>query len=142
MIVSEGAVKVGSAAGLHDAAPSDVALNAASAAVLNAGQMAELIQSTVTTKLLSPAELARAVSWRQGTLEFENQPLGNVVDEMGRYTTLQLVVSDEHTRALAIGGSFEADPQGVEALISMLEQGIGLTIRRDGDHVYIEDRAH
>jgi transmembrane sensor len=77
------------------------------------------------------------MAWRDGTLYFENQPLGEIVDELGKYTPLQLIV-DEKLRSLPMGGTFQASPQGTEALLKMLQQGFGLTVRRTSDRIYIE----
>lgn len=77
------------------------------------------------------------MAWRDGTLYFENQPLGEIVDELGRYTSVQLIVDDK-LRSMPMGGTFQASPQGTEALLQMLEQGFGLTVRREPGRVYIE----
>jgi transmembrane sensor len=136
--VSEGTVRVGSAEPLLGALPSDDALLSAPTSVLTAGQQADLYRATTVTRKLSSAELARSVAWRDGTLYFENRPLSDVVDEVGRYTTLHLVVQDEKLRHLPVGGTFQANPQGAETLLTMLEQGFGVTIRREGDRAYIQ----
>lgn len=136
--VSEGTVKVGSAEPLLGAAPSDSAVSGTPASVLTAGQQADLLGTTTTTRKLSSVELARSVAWRDGTLYFENRPLSDVVEELGRYTTLQLVVEDEKLRNLPVGGTFQANPQGAETLLTMLQKGFGVSIRREGDRVYIQ----
>jgi len=140
--VSEGVVKVGSAGPLLGAAPTDERIANVPVAVLAAGQQADLGGSSTATRKLSSTELARSVAWRDGTLYFENRPLGEVINELGRYTPLHLIVDQEELRRLPVGGTFHANPQGAEALLSLLHQGIGLTIRRDGDRVYIEDGHH
>ena len=135
--VGEGTVKVGAVNSLVDGIPTGSALAQASISVLTAGQQADLTGAATATRQLSPAELARSMAWRDGTLYFENQPLGEIVDELGRYTPLQLIV-DEKLRRLPMGGTFPANPQGTEALLKMLEQGFGLTVRRESGRVYIE----
>jgi transmembrane sensor len=135
--VSEGTVKVGGAEPLLGAAPSDDALAKAVASVLTVGQQADLRGAMTITRKLSSAELARSVAWRDGTVYFENRPLSDVIDEMGRYTTLQLVVEDEKLRHLPVGGTFQANPQGAEALLTMLEQGFGVRVRREADRAYL-----
>jgi len=137
--VSEGTVKVGSVDTLVDNVPSDDALGKAPTSVLTAGQQADLRGAATATRQLSPAELARSVAWREGTVYFENQPLSDVVEELGRYTTLKLVVKDDKLRRLPVGGTFQASSQGTEALLTMLEQGFGLSVRREAGRVYIQD---
>jgi ferric-dicitrate binding protein FerR (iron transport regulator) len=69
---------------------------------------------------------------------FENQPLSDVIAELGRYTPVRLIVDDEKLLQLPVGGTFQANPQGAEALLNMLEQGFGLRLRREADRVLIE----
>lgn len=137
VIVSEGVVKVGYVESGRSDTPSDAALTKATTSMLAAGQQAELNAAITNTRGLSEDELSRAVSWLDGVLYFENQTLGEVIDQVGRYTTLRLVIDDTKLRELVIGGTFQANPQGAEALLSMLEQGLGLKVRRDGASVYI-----
>lgn len=135
--VSEGTVKVGATEPLLGAAPSDDVLAKTVASVLTVGQQADLHGAVTTTRKLSTADLARSVAWRDGTVYFENRPLSDVIDEMSRYTTVQLVVEDEKLRQLPVGGTFQANPQGAEALLTMLEQGFGVRVRREGDRTYL-----
>jgi transmembrane sensor len=135
--VGEGTVKVGAVNSLVDGIPTENALAQTAISVLTAGQQANLTGAATATRQLSSAELARSMAWRDGTLYFENQPLGEIVDELGRYTSLQLIV-DEKLRRLPMGGTFPANPQGTEALLKMLEQGFGLTVRRESGRIYIE----
>jgi len=59
-----------------------------------------------------------------------------------RYTTLKVEFDDDALRRLPVGGTFQTSPEGVEALLTMLHDGFGTTIRRDGQgHVYIEGPA-
>jgi transmembrane sensor len=136
--VSEGTVRVGSAVPLSGGAPSDAAVAGTPIAVLNAGEQADLHGSATATRKLSTAEVQRSVTWREGSVYFENQPLSEVVQELGRYTTVHLVVTDDNIRRLPVGGTFQASPQGTEAFLTMLEQGFGLTVHRESGRVVIE----
>lgn len=129
--VSEGTVKVAGERPEHDT-PSDSVLAQAPVSVLTAGEQADVHGGSAAIRSLKSAELTRSVAWRQGTLYFENQPLGEVVAEMNRYTPLQIKVGDDALRRLPIGGTFQANPGGAEALLTMLRDGLGLTIRREG----------
>lgn len=138
--VSEGTVKVGALGPLVRNIPlSDGLLSDSSAiSVLTAGKEADLQGASVQIRPLTPAQLARAVSWRAGTLYFEDAPLSEVVDELKRYTPLDLVISGEHIHQLRIAGTFQASPQGVEVFLRMLDQGLGLTVRQEPGRVVIE----
>jgi ferric-dicitrate binding protein FerR (iron transport regulator) len=56
-----------------------------------------------------------------------------------RYTTLQIDFDDDSLRQLRVGGTFQTSPEGAEALLTMLHDGFGMAIRRDGyGRVHIE----
>lgn len=123
--VHEGTVKVGSAA--HSLPTS-----------LTAGEQADLEGSITKTRKLSAQELDRAAAWRDGWLYVENKRLCDVIAELNRYTPRQLVLEDAQLCSLSVGGAFQANPQGADALLSMLEQNFGARIRRSGDRAYIQ----
>lgn len=138
--VSEGTVQVVNAAA-NDSPPSDAALTRSAAAV-TAGQQADAHGRAEVIRALNSAQLSRLLAWRRSSLYFQDQPLGEVVDELMRYTTLKIEFQDEALRQMPVGGTFQTSPEGAEALLTMLRDGFGTTIRRDGeDHVYIEGAA-
>jgi len=136
--VSEGAVKIGSAESFGSGMPSDDASARGPTSLLTSGQQADLRAGAMAARQLSTTELQRAVGWREGTVYFENQPLADVVEELQRYTPVQIIVQDKKLRRLPVGGTFRANPQGADALLNMLEQGFGLRLRHQGDRVYVE----
>jgi transmembrane sensor len=129
--VSEGTVKVAGERSERDT-PSDSLLAQAPVSVLTAGEQADVHGGSASIRSLKPVELTRSVAWRQGSLYFANQPLSDVVEEMNRYSPLQIEVRDDALRRLPVGGTFQANPDGAEALLTMLRDGLGLNIRRDG----------
>jgi ferric-dicitrate binding protein FerR (iron transport regulator) len=91
---------------------------------------------------LNSEQLARLLAWRSSSLYFQAAPLVDVAGELMRYTTLKIDISDGSLRELPIGGTFQASPEGAEALLTSLRDGFGLTIRRDRPgHAYIEGPA-
>jgi len=72
-----------------------------------------------------------ATSWRRGQLVFVRRPLGEVVDEINRYSEKKIVVADQSLAEAPITGGF---PEGdVEAFVRAVE-GYGLaTVSSDGD---------
>jgi transmembrane sensor len=135
--VSEGTVNVVSAGSKEDP-PSDPGVTK-SAASVTAGEQADVRGRAEVIHELNSAQLSRSLAWRQGSLDFDNQPLGDVADELMRYTTLRIEFDDDALRSLPVGGTFQTNPEGAEALLTMLRDGFGTTIRRDGHgHVYIE----
>lgn len=135
--VSEGQVKVAAAAGRREP-PSDAAIAQAAASLLGAGQQADARGARIEVRELLPPEISREISWRHGTVYFENQPLYEVVDEIGRYTPLHIELGPE-ARDIMIGGTFQTNPQGADVLLSMLQDGLGLQVRHeDKQRVYVE----
>lgn len=138
--VSEGTVQVVNATA-NDSPPSDAALTLSAAAV-TAGQQADAHGRAEVIRALDSAQLSRLLAWRRSSLYFQDQPLGEVVDELMRYTTLKIEFQDEALRQMPVGGTFQTSPEGVEALLALLRDGFDTTIRRDGQgHVYIEGPA-
>lgn len=72
-----------------------------------------------------------ATSWRRGQLVFVRRPLGEVVDEINRYSEKKIVVADASLAEAPITGGF---PEGdVEAFVRAVE-GYGLaTVSSDND---------
>ncbi|MCD9006334.1 FecR domain-containing protein [Luteimonas sp. XNQY3] len=135
--VSQGRVKVAAATGSRDM-PSDAALARLPASLLEAGQQADLRGTTTQVRRLPLPDVDREVAWRSGTVYFENRPLHEVVDELARYTPLRIELGSD-ARDLPVGGTFQSNPQGAEALLSMLSDGFGLHVRREeGQRVYVE----
>jgi ferric-dicitrate binding protein FerR (iron transport regulator) len=70
---------------------------------------------------------------------FQDEPLGDVADELMRYTHLKIEFGDPALRQLRVGGTLRSSPEGADALLTLLHDGFDMTIRRDGpDRVYIE----
>ena len=135
--VSEGTVKVVNA-GSDEHPPSDVS-EGTSAASVTAGEQVDVHGRSGIIRDLNSAQLSRLLAWRKGSLYFQDQPLAEVANELMRYTTLRIEFSDDALRRLPVGGTFRTSPEGAEALLTMLHDGFGATIQRDGDdRVYVE----
>ena len=138
--VSEGTVSVVNATE-QDTPPTDPSVTQSAAAV-TAGEQADARGHAKVIHELNSTQLNRLLAWRKSSLYFQDQPLGDVVNELMRYTTLKIELSDEALRQLPVGGTFQTSPEGAEALLTMLRDGFGASIRRDGQgHVYIEPPA-
>jgi transmembrane sensor len=138
--VSEGTVSVVNATE-RDTPPTDPSVTQSAAAV-TAGEQADARGHAKVIHELNSTQLNRLLAWRKSSLYFQDQPLGEVVNELMRYTTLKIELSDEALRQLPVGGTFQTSPEGAEALLTMLRDGFGASIRRDGQgHVYIEPPA-
>lgn len=135
--VTEGTVNVVDASG-GKSPPSEPK----SAAAVTAGEQADARGNADVIRALNAAELNRSLAWRNKSLYFHDEPLGNVVNELMRYTRLEIEVLDDSLRQMPVGGTFQTSPEGAEALLRMLQDGFGAQVRRTGaDHVYIEGPA-
>jgi len=138
--VSEGVVRVVANTTSNEPPRTDTA--AAGTASVRAGEQVNVQGPAEVVREISSEQLTRLLAWRSSSLYFQDQPLTDVINEMMRYTTLKIEISDGRLRDLPIGGTFQASPEGAEALLTSLHDGFGITIRRDGaGHAYIEARA-
>jgi transmembrane sensor len=111
-------------------------------AAVTAGEQADAQGRAEVIRSLNSAQLSRLLAWRKSTLYFQDEPLGEVVNELMRYTTLKIEIADDSLRNLPVGGTFQASPEGAEALLTTLQDGFGAKIRRaDPGHAYIEGPA-
>ncbi|MDH5823907.1 FecR domain-containing protein [Luteimonas sp. RD2P54] len=135
--VSEGRVKVGSVSTRQT--PSDTAMDQVPVSLLGVGQQADLRIAGTSVRALPMPQVEREISWRGGTVYFDDRPLQEVVAEIGRYTPLQIEVG-AGAHDLKIGGTFQTNPQGAEALLTMLEDGLELDVQREGGRVHVDSR--
>jgi len=106
--------------------------------ILTANQEARVERSAISIKTLAPADAARRLAWRSGSVYFKEERLGTVIDELSRYTTQHIVIEDKTLEDLSIGGTFETSPDGIEALLATLQDGFHLQVRHDGHTAYVE----
>jgi transmembrane sensor len=139
--VRDGTVQAGESRDLRTTAQPD-AQKLTPWVTLTRGQQADLDPSAARKRALSPDELAEAVSWRSGTVYFENRPLAEVVTELNRYSAEQLILEDAALRTLRVGGTFQTGPQGAAALRRMLEQNYDIGVHRRGTDTYLRSPAH
>jgi transmembrane sensor len=69
--------------------------------------------SEVNLSVLSPADVQRALAWREGMIALEDMTLGEAVDEFSRYNAVRIRLADPTLAQLPITGLFSAsDPEG------------------------------
>jgi transmembrane sensor len=90
---------------------------------------------------LSEPELRRRLSWHEGYLVFTGQPLGDVVAEVNRYSSVTLEIADPKLASLAIGGRFKVGD--LEAVCGVLQSNFGIqTVRTDDQHIQLRAAPH
>jgi transmembrane sensor len=104
---------------------------------LNAGQVATIRSSVAEAAAgsigtleinapIPPDELAERLAWRDGILMFSGDRLEDVINEVGRYTTVSIEIPDAAVRNMRIGGRF---PVGeTEVMFSALETNFNLRV--------------
>jgi transmembrane sensor len=101
---------------------------------LTQGQSAAVQRDgTARVRQVSATESRRALAWQAGMLQFDGQPLSEVVEEFNRYNSRQLRVADPRAAALTIGGYFQATRP--DLFVSVLESSFGLRADREGEHI-------
>ncbi len=80
-------------------------------------------------------KVRRSLSWRHGTLEFDQSTLADVAAQFNRYNEKQLVLMDTETAHMRVGGSFDA--AGVDAFARLLATGFNLRVETHGDQIRV-----
>ena len=68
---------------------------------------------------LTPANVLNETSWTRGQLVFENRPLGEVVEELNRYSARKMIIADASLNTLPVSGTFKVGD--VDRFIHALE---------------------
>ncbi len=133
VLVTEGKVRV------NDAARGDSLLAAAipgETPLLVAGQKVVLQVATiapVAAAQVSAGEVEHLLAWKPVLLDFNSQPLGEVVAQFNRRNRTQLALADDALAALPIVASFRSD--NVEGFVRLLELTSGVRAERAGDTI-------
>ena len=85
------------------------------------------------------AFVARQLSWRTGTLRFQDDSLEYVIKEVSRYTDTQIVLADRSLKNLRVGGVFKTGE--ISALLTALEVSFELQAEQiDDKTIYLSVR--
>lgn len=109
VIVSEGSVE------LSSVLPTPVAVanqrppkKIASLGIVKAGHKAKYENAAASIATLTEVEMSAKMSWQNGLITFTGETLEEVVQEVSRYTELNIEIHDESLRALQVGGVFKS----------------------------------
>ncbi len=81
---------------------------------------------------LQARDLEHELAWRQGLLLFAGEPLKEVIDEVNRYTKLDIQIIDSEIADISIGGQFKVGE--TEAMLKVLETSFGIDITRPSEN--------
>ncbi|BBE33997.1 FecR family protein [Sphingosinicella microcystinivorans] len=125
VMVSEGRVALATAKPL--AGTPSVSRPTRTVMELTAGQSAVFSAEHVEIlEHVTPTEIDRKLSWRVGMLAFAGEPLSDVVDEVGRYSDVDIEVRGDELRAMPIAGYFKAGE--VEGFVEALHIMTGVEV--------------
>jgi transmembrane sensor len=96
------------------------------ASLLGAGEVLEVTDSHQRQKFLGTEEFRKRLSWRNGVVVFEKQPLQVVIEEMRRYTSVSIHVADSELSDLRISGEYETDD--VTQFLAQLQQSYPIVV--------------
>ena len=103
-------------------------IKAGESATIQDSPDADAMSTINTIETVGAQEMVNRLSWREGMLTFAGDPLVVVVDEISRYTTISIEITDPVVRATRIGGRF---PIGeTDAMFDALEANFGLRVTR------------
>jgi transmembrane sensor len=143
VLVTEGKVRVDSAATTADpAAPAAVA-SAPLIPVLEARQRAVVpLQPAIPATsgpqapspqiaTLTPREIERVLSWQHRMLDFTATPISEIVTEFNRRNVTQLAVLDPELASIRMNATLRSD--NIDGFVRLLEAGFGVRAEKRGD---------
>jgi len=89
----------------------------------------QLVARDDTEWRLTPTNVDRETSWLQGQLVFDDEPLGEVVDEVNRYSTRKIAIADADLAKRRVSGNFA--PGDVHGFAMILQAAGVATLREE-----------
>jgi transmembrane sensor len=80
---------------------------------------------------LRTVDLAVVTSWSTGRLRFRATPLGEVIEEVNRYSSVKIRVADPALSRIPVSGTFEGGDS--ESVLAALETLLGVQVVRQSD---------
>ncbi|MGX4675913.1 FecR family protein [SAR92 clade bacterium H246] len=77
---------------------------------------------------LKQHDIEQQLAWRKGLLLFAGEPLAQVIQEVNRYTKLDIQIIDADIADLSIGGQFKVGE--TQAMLKVLETSFGIQVSR------------
>jgi transmembrane sensor len=127
IVVTEGKVRVESAASAPTAAPQ----------MLAAGSIAQASASGTLVQTKPLAQTEDLMSWRRGILVFHDATLSDAAAEFNRYNAHKIRIADPRIGELRIAGSFRST--NADAFVRLLERGYPLRADVNGDEIVLRE---
>ncbi|MFC3052532.1 FecR family protein [Kordiimonas pumila] len=100
-------------------------------AALTVGQNAVFSTQIDHIEKLNQQTLDRKLLWREGFIAFAGEPLSEVIDNISRYTDVQIEIQDPSLKNTPIGGYFKVGD--VDGMLEALENVFGVQVNRLDD---------
>ena len=142
VFVNEGIVEVDKLLPIAEQGNTQTTITTQASVVAKANRV--LAGSKATFNQHTPLQLAldenvvieAQLAWRKGALVFSQERLQNLVDEISRYTSTRIIITDSEARDIRVGGLFEVG--NTDAVLDALELGFGIRVDRiHDDLVYL-----
>ncbi len=89
--------------------------------------------------IIDRADIEARLSWRKDNLIFRGETLGQALEEIGRYTTVEFVLLDDELRKESVGGMFKVGD--IQGTLQSLEHNLGVSYQMvDGNTVLLSKR--
>lgn len=122
VIVLEGVVRVD---GKDEAAGTGLPqTDASKSELVHVNQTAAIYKTVQPVTTLTSDAVGRAVSWREGRLEYLEEPLLHVVEDLNRYRKDRVVIADKSIENTAIGGLFHTNDTDFLLFVLQSEYGV------------------
>lgn len=131
VMVTEGKVVVGIQSPNSDgdfSVPPELEILAHNA--LSAGEALILGDPEAEKRSVTPEEIKVKLSWNEGRLIFRSEPLGRVLREVERYTSVEFIILDESLKSKVLTGRFRTGD--VETLLDLLESNFDINYQYEG----------
>lgn len=102
--------------------------------VRSANVQALVAQQDVATQEIAAEEADRQLAWRDGYIIFAGETLPSAVQELSRYSDMEIQIADPHLNSLRIGGQFKVGQ--IEPFLEALRETLDVRVERiDQNHV-------
>jgi len=105
---------------------------------LDAGEQA--IWNVGPPRTRKVTDTSRATAWRDDRLDFDDQPLAQVVEDLQRYTPIPIRIADRRLLSTHVTGELQVDQPHIRASVLWLGQWPGIVIEDNGRSLVLNHR--
>ncbi len=93
---------------------------------LTEGNSVEFDSEIKTLELIEPEDIDHGLAWQKGMISFEGESLEAAINEINRYTSTRIVITDSQIRKIRVGGYF--NPRETQTMLDACESIFGLQL--------------